>query len=111
MISVHALRSVGLYDEAFRYCEDYELWLRLAETFELANLEEVVVRYQISPDQASYVHWKSMVRFRFRAQLRHWHPLDPMRSAGALRSLALLAVPQVIHHRLRSYRLRRAFKV
>jgi len=106
MLSVNAIRHVGFYDEAFRCCEDYELWLRLADKFDLANLDEVVVRYRISADQATHAKWKSMVRFRIKAQLKHWRAREPMRTLGALRSMALLAVPQGAYQRLRPYRLR-----
>jgi hypothetical protein len=33
--------------------EDYDLWLRIAERFQLANLEAVVLKYRIHPNQVS----------------------------------------------------------
>ena len=35
--------EVGLYDEKFRESEDYELWLRIAENYKIANLAEPLV--------------------------------------------------------------------
>ncbi len=35
-----ALEKVGGYDETYRYAQDYDLWLRLSEQGDLANLPE-----------------------------------------------------------------------
>ncbi len=44
--------SVGGYRRFFP-AEDYDMWLRIAERWRLANLEAVVLRYRIHPNQAS----------------------------------------------------------
>lgn len=40
MMRQSALAQVGGYDEEFRYAQDYDLWLRLSERFEVANINE-----------------------------------------------------------------------
>jgi glycosyltransferase involved in cell wall biosynthesis len=45
--------AAGGYRAAFASAEDYDLWLRLAERCEIANLPEVVLRYRIHPFQVS----------------------------------------------------------
>ena len=40
MMRRDVLESVGGYDESYRYAQDYDLWLRLAERCEVANLPE-----------------------------------------------------------------------
>jgi GT2 family glycosyltransferase/radical SAM superfamily enzyme YgiQ (UPF0313 family)/SAM-dependent methyltransferase len=40
MLRRQALLQVGGYDEEFAYAQDYDLWLRLSEQFQIANLEE-----------------------------------------------------------------------
>lgn len=40
MMRKSALASVGGYDEQFVYAQDYDLWLKLSEKYEIANLEE-----------------------------------------------------------------------
>ncbi|MEM6393903.1 MAG: glycosyltransferase [Planctomycetota bacterium] len=42
-----AAERVGGYREAFYRTEDLDLWLRLAEVGQLANLEEVLLRYRV----------------------------------------------------------------
>ncbi len=43
--------AVGGYRHAFALCEDYDLWLRLAERHDLMNLSEVPVRYRCHDGQ------------------------------------------------------------
>ena len=53
LIRAEAFASVGHYRGAFAPAEDYDLWLRIAEHFEIANLERVVLKYRIHPRQVS----------------------------------------------------------
>jgi hypothetical protein len=51
MMRTAAFRQAGGYRQAFFGCEDYDLWLRLAETHDLANLDDVVTRHRIHLSQ------------------------------------------------------------
>ena len=42
-----AVESVGGYRESFRYAQDLDLWLRLAEIGQLANLTEPLLNYRL----------------------------------------------------------------
>jgi Glycosyl transferase family 2 len=48
--------GVGGYHAAFRHCEDYDLWLRLASVTKLANIPERLVRYRRYDGQVSARH-------------------------------------------------------
>lgn len=48
--------GVGGYHAAFRHCEDFDLWLRLASVTRLGNLPERLIRYRHSPGQVSSRH-------------------------------------------------------
>lgn len=50
------LEAVGGYRAAYRHCEDYDLWLRLAERTRMANLPERLLRYRYSDTQVSNRH-------------------------------------------------------
>ena len=39
------------YDEKLNQSQDYALWVRCAELFDLKNISEVLLRYRIHPDQ------------------------------------------------------------
>lgn len=48
-----AFMDVGGYRPPFAPAEDYDLWLRMAEHFQIANLGEVILKYRIHPYQVS----------------------------------------------------------
>jgi glycosyltransferase involved in cell wall biosynthesis len=41
------------YDETFRYAQDYELWQRASLSLKIANLDEVLLEYQVGAWQGS----------------------------------------------------------
>lgn len=50
------VRSVGGYHRAFRHCEDYDLWLRLASVTKLGSIPERLLRYRHYESQVSSRH-------------------------------------------------------
>lgn len=50
------LRRVGGYRALYRHCEDYDLWLRLAEVTKLCSLPERLILYRYSATQVSRRH-------------------------------------------------------
>jgi glycosyltransferase involved in cell wall biosynthesis len=58
------LQTVGVFDEAFPACEDYDLWLRITARYAVAYIEQACVnKYGGHEDQLSHQHW-GMDRFR-----------------------------------------------
>jgi glycosyl transferase family 2 len=53
MLRAEALAAVGGYRAAYRAAEDYDLWVRLSERYELANLPEPLLYYRVFPGQVS----------------------------------------------------------
>lgn len=53
MIRRTVLDRVGLYDEGFRYAQDYDLWLRISEISRVHNLPDVLLRYRVHAGQIS----------------------------------------------------------
>lgn len=51
-----AVLSVGGYHQAFKHCEDFDLWLRLAGVTKLCSLPERLVLYR---------HWSNQVSTRY----------------------------------------------
>jgi len=47
------IARVGAYREQFELVEDYDLWLRIAEEFEVANIEEPLCKYRITAESIS----------------------------------------------------------
>lgn len=48
--------AIGGYRDSFLHAEDYDLWLRLAETDAVANLDLCLLEYRRHPGQVSEVH-------------------------------------------------------
>ena len=51
-----AVLAVGGYHQAFKHCEDFDLWLRLASVTKLCSLPERLVKYR---------HWANQVSSRY----------------------------------------------
>jgi glycosyltransferase involved in cell wall biosynthesis len=53
VIRREVLDQVGGYREAFRLAQDYDLWLRVAERYQVANLPETLYKMRFSAQMAS----------------------------------------------------------
>ncbi len=51
-----AVLAVGGYRRAFLRCEDYDLWLRLGERYDLLNVDEPLIWYREHPAQLTWGH-------------------------------------------------------
>jgi len=81
--------EVGVFDESFPACEDYDLWLRVTSRYPARLIDEaLVIKHGGHDDQLSRKHW-GMDRFRIRALeniLNEAH-LKPDDRAAALQEL------------------------
>ncbi len=53
------LKGLGGYRPAFRQAQDVDLWLRMAEHSELANLPEYLYRWRLRPDGIGAKKWEN----------------------------------------------------
>ena len=56
-----AFDQTGGYRPAFVHADDYDLWLRIAERYAVANLPEVVLQYRIHRDQITARHLRQQI--------------------------------------------------
>ncbi|MEO1153538.1 MAG: glycosyltransferase [Pseudomonadota bacterium] len=56
MIRAEALRAVGGYDDRYPHAEDLDLFLRLGEQGQMANLPEVLLHYRQQPNSIGHKH-------------------------------------------------------
>ncbi|MDC0255706.1 glycosyltransferase [Bacteriovoracales bacterium] len=47
MVNLEKVKNEFFYSEQFVHAEDYELWLRIAKNYRLANLPEVLLKYRV----------------------------------------------------------------
>jgi len=72
MIRRSALLAIGGYDETMVCSEDLDLWLRLGEIGELANLKDVVLQYRLHPKSSTYREQEQQKIEAMRACERAW---------------------------------------
>lgn len=97
-----AVSLVGGYPLDARAAEDYALFWSLAERFQVANLPEVLIRYELDPGGISLGKRKKQLQSRLSVQRRH---SDGSLAAwiGMLRSVLLLAIPYGWVFKLKSW--------
>lgn len=59
--SVMYRAGLGVYNEAIKFGEDWDLWLRLGKVGKLANLDEVLVKYRVHDDNEATKHPKGAI--------------------------------------------------
>jgi hypothetical protein len=96
MLRKCAFDRVGGYRALFREAEDLDLWLRIAEHYELVNLPDVVVRYRVHAEQATLRHLKLQtlcsVAARLAARERAAARPDPLSAIERIDQETLLAL-------------------
>lgn len=82
MMRKDAVQAVGGYRKCFAAAEDYDLWLRLAERFQLANLQDPVLQYRVHPHQITSQSPDrpalSLLAAQAAARMRHKTGCDPL---------------------------------
>ena len=96
LIRTEAFVAAGGYRAAFAPSEDYDLWLRIAEHFQIANLKQVVLRYRIHPYQVSRRKRRQQTFCALAAQaaarLRRSGNVDPLESVEEITTEVLTAL-------------------
>jgi len=70
MIEKGVFEEVGLFDESFPVCEDYDLWLRIGSRMSIYLIEKpLIVKRGGRPDQLSRIYW-GQERFRIKALVK-----------------------------------------
>jgi hypothetical protein len=111
MLRREAFVLVGGYRSIVVDAEDYDLWLRIADHFQLANLEDVILKYRLHPSQVSMRKTAQQTLGLLAAQAaalsrRNGLP-DPLNSVEKVTSEALAAMGVTKakqQNRLASYR-------
>ncbi len=74
MMRTAVIRELGGYDPAFNGLEDYELWCRVLEKYEITTLPDILLRYRIHSSQVTQnpsAHYLELLRKLKTRQLRH----------------------------------------
>lgn len=55
LVKKEALRTVGLYDEEMRTCEDYDLWIRISKSFLIIHIPESLMVVRTNDKNSTFV--------------------------------------------------------
>lgn len=77
-----ALLSCGGYDESLARAQDYDLWLRLATSHKLANLPQVLYRYNVGSADRAGLAGDEQARIATECLRRAWRDLAPAHRTG-----------------------------
>lgn len=69
------VEQLGTYDESFSYSQDYEFWSRIARHFPVANLNEPLVQYRVSPGSMTATYGVKVEDEPFRIRAANMHHL------------------------------------
>jgi glycosyltransferase involved in cell wall biosynthesis len=87
VIRGHVFRRVGLFDERLRYCEDYDMWLRIFEVFPVTHVAVDGYLYRRHAEQISAsvdLICQNAVRVVRKAQPRYPYPRAMIRNRLAV---------------------------
>lgn len=93
MMRAEALRQVGLYSDRYRTAEDYDLFVRMARSYRLANIPEVLTEYIVSESGTTAAKRKRNLVARFRIQRDNFSFSDPHAYLGLGRTAVFMAIP------------------
>ena len=92
----HVFRSVGGYRRNVVDAEDLDLWLRIADHYQLGNLEAIVLRYRRHDAQVSVRKFKQQVFSNLAARIatsaRRSGKPDPLDAVGKITPTVLAAL-------------------
>lgn len=57
MVRARCFAEAGLFNETFRFCEDVEMWTRLASRYTLGYLDKVLARVRVHDDNMTGERW------------------------------------------------------
>ena len=84
LIHKELLNAVGIFDESLEVCEDYDLWLRIAQSYKIGLVDKkLITKYAGHDDQLSFKYW-GMDRFRVLALEKLLESMDKIPSWHAL---------------------------
>ena len=93
MLRIDAVRAVGNYRAKYRSAEDLDLFVRLMERYDCANLPELGLYYELNEGGISATKRRRQVVSTLRLQLRYFNVANPYDWLGLAKNLLHLVTP------------------
>lgn len=101
MLRVDAVRAVGNYRVAYPAAEDLDLFLRLMERYDCANLPELGLYYEANPDGISATKRRRQIVSTIRLGMRYFNARNVYDWLGLAKNLLHLVTPYGWLHRMK----------
>ena len=96
MYRATAIDEVGRYRDAYPAAEDFDLFFKIVERYETANLDQVLTQSLIDPQGITLRRRRRQIISRIQIKLSHMDYLSWGSYVGVLRDLVLLMVPYTL---------------
>ncbi|EIF32774.1 putative glycosyltransferase [Burkholderia sp. Ch1-1] len=93
MLRIDAVRAVGNYRAEYRSAEDIDLFVRLMQRYDCANLPELGLYYELNEGGISATKRRRQVSSTLRLQLRYFNVANPYDWLGLAKNLLHLVTP------------------
>jgi glycosyltransferase involved in cell wall biosynthesis len=93
MLRIDAVLAVGNYREAYKAAEDLDLFLRLMERYDCANLPELGLYYELNEGGISATKRRRQIVSTLRLQMRYFNLLNPYDWLGLAKNLLHFVTP------------------
>jgi glycosyltransferase involved in cell wall biosynthesis len=93
MLRVDAVLDVGNYREAYKAAEDLDLFLRLMERYDCANLPQLGLYYELNEGGISATKRRRQIISTLRLQMRYFNAFNPYDWLGLAKNLLHLVTP------------------
>ena len=71
MFDLDCFKEIGLYNENYRTAQDFEAWMRFANKYQIAMLEDVLVERYVHANSVSSKNSRNQCFNAFKARLKH----------------------------------------
>jgi glycosyltransferase involved in cell wall biosynthesis len=107
MLRTSVLRAIGIYSERYPAAEDYELYRRIGQRFDIANIPSILTTISISSQGVSRARRRRQLADRLAIQLKYFEALQIGAWLGVAKTLALFLAPVSMLSRVKTI-MRRA---
>jgi glycosyltransferase involved in cell wall biosynthesis len=101
MLRIEAVRAVGNYRAAYRSAEDLDLFLRLMERYDCANLPELGLYYELNEGGISATKRRTQITSTLRLQLHYFDAANLYDWLGLAKNLLHFVTPYRILQRIK----------
>ncbi len=108
MLRTAAVVAAGNYRARYRAAEDLDLFLRIMQTYDCANLPETGLYYELNEGGISATRRRTQIASTLRLQLHYFEPGNPYYWAGLAKNLLHFVTPYRLLQRIKQRFYRRA---